>query len=90
MTERCKKDDSLVYGTMTDQEGNIYRTITIGTQTWMAENLRTTTYRNGEPIIKVVYSSLDWWQNGGYWDYHNRVTDNDNLSNISILFTDRR
>ncbi|SDD25274.1 fibrobacter succinogenes major paralogous domain-containing protein [Williamwhitmania taraxaci] len=38
------------YGTMTDTEGNVYRTITIGTQTWMAENLRTTRYRNGDPI----------------------------------------
>jgi uncharacterized protein (TIGR02145 family) len=41
---------NLNYGSMTDQEGNVYKTIVIGTQEWMAENLKTSTYRNGDPI----------------------------------------
>ena len=41
---------NLTYGSMTDQEGNVYKTIVIGTQEWMAENLNTSIYRNGEPI----------------------------------------
>jgi uncharacterized protein (TIGR02145 family) len=43
-------NSNLNYGSMTDQEGNVYKTIVIGTQEWMAENLKTSIYRNGEAI----------------------------------------
>lgn len=39
--------------TLTDINGNTYYTIAIGSQVWMAENLRVTKYRNGDPIPDI-------------------------------------
>jgi len=42
------------YGLVNDIDGNQYKTIEIGSQTWMAENLKTSRYRNGDPIPEVT------------------------------------
>lgn len=50
----CKSEEPEVMmgtkGTVTDVDGNVYQTITIGTQTWMIENLRADRYLNGDSI----------------------------------------
>ena len=60
----------LVYRSMTDQEGNVYKTIVIGTQEWMAENLNTSLYRNGDAIPTNLDNTT--WQNttDGAWAYY--------------------
>ena len=68
----------VTYGTMTDQDGNTYKTVTIGTQTWMAENLRVTKYRDGTPI-PIVNMHQDWSGNlttGACCSYNNSMDKN--------------
>ncbi len=80
---QCKKDNSkdsspfktITYGSMSDQEGNMYKTVTIGTQVWMAENLRTTIYNDGTAIPNV--SDDTEWTNlstGAYCNYNNTAS----------------
>lgn len=46
-------------GSVTDIDGNIYPTIIIGAQEWMAQNLRASKYRNDDAIPNVT-DDTDW------------------------------
>jgi uncharacterized protein (TIGR02145 family) len=45
--------------TVTDIDGNVYPTVIIGNQEWMAENLRVTHYQNGDSI-PLVLGNIPW------------------------------
>jgi len=58
--------------TITDIDGNIYAVVEIGDQTWMAENLKTSKYRNGNPIPNVP-DTQEWFDmtSGAYCYFNN-------------------
>jgi uncharacterized protein (TIGR02145 family) len=64
-------NSDLTYGSMTDQEGNVYKTVLIGTQEWMAENLNTSIYRNGDAIPTNLDNATWEVTTSGAWAYYN-------------------
>ena len=67
-----KTKPTSVYGSnITDSENNTYKTVYIGTQQWMAENLKVSKYSDGTTIPNITDSTQ--WQNNttGAWSYYN-------------------
>jgi len=59
-------------GTLTDIDGNVYKTVTIGTQCWMRENLKSITFKDGSPIqnvnvdatwVALTKAAYSWYNN---------------------------
>ena len=65
---------------VTDIDGNEYKTVKLGNQVWMAENLRTTRYADGTPIPLGTEASLDVAYR--YYPNYNRA----NVSKYGYLY----
>jgi uncharacterized protein (TIGR02145 family) len=75
----CKKEIKVF-----DIDGNTYDTVKIGTQVWMAENLKTTRYQNGDHIPNVTDNKA--WANltsDAYCDYDNN---SDNVKTYGRMY----
>ena len=61
-----------------DIDGNVYQTVQIGDQVWMAENLKVTHYRNGDAIPNVT-SNSEWagLSTGAYCAYDDNESNAD-------------
>jgi hypothetical protein len=77
-------DGKFETGTVTDIDGNVYQTVKMGDQWWMAENLKVTHYRSGEAIPNVTdggeWSNLS---NGAYCSYDNADS---NIATYGLLY----
>lgn len=74
-------------GTYVDIDGNVYTTVTIGSQTWMVENLKTTRYRNGAAIPNITDNAA--WAlltTGAYSNYNNTEAEGDTYGRLYNWF----
>ncbi len=70
----CRKKDNTP-DPVTDIDGNVYKTIRIGDQVWMAENLKTTLFSDGSTI--AYFPAGDEWAgliSAGYCWYNNDIS----------------
>jgi uncharacterized protein (TIGR02145 family) len=57
LASNCTKDDTKS-NTVTDIDGNIYHTVTIGTQEWTVENMKTSKFNDGSSIPLVTNDTV--------------------------------
>jgi uncharacterized protein (TIGR02145 family) len=71
---------------ITDIDGNVYKTIRIGNQTWLAENYRVTRFNDGTPIPRVT-DSVAWQKltTPGFCFYGN-TTNQDTIKRFGALY----
>jgi uncharacterized protein (TIGR02145 family)/uncharacterized repeat protein (TIGR02543 family) len=72
--------------TMKDVEGNEYKTVRIGSQIWMAENLRSTRYRNSESITQDTSQATWYTTTTGKYCYFNNTTNADIINKFGVLY----
>jgi uncharacterized protein (TIGR02145 family) len=67
-----------------DRENNTYDAVLIGAQVWMADNLRTTTFSNGDAIPTTLADITAAVDPVYQWAYGN---DNNNVATYGLLYT---
>lgn len=74
----CKKEENDP-DAIKDGDGNVYTSISIGTQTWLVENLKTTQYTDGSsvPLVSDDIAWQDLTEPGRCW-YDNNEESNKN------------
>ena len=75
---QCKKEDDPL--TVQDYDGNIYSTVQIGNQIWIAENLKTTKLNDGTQLTNIENPNI-WVSSSepGYCWFNNDAAANKNL-----------
>jgi len=75
-------------GTVTDIDGNIYNTVTIGTQCWMRENLKTTKYSDGSDIPYIT-ENTEWisQRTGAYCWLNNDINNKNKYGALYNYYT---
>jgi uncharacterized protein (TIGR02145 family) len=71
-----------------DIDGNIYNTVNIGGQVWMAENLKVSKFNNGTPIPNITDDNL--WRNtfqSARCNYENNISNNEIYGKLYNSFT---
>jgi len=69
-----EKEEAIEHGTVKDVDGNVYQTVKIGNQWWMAEDLRVTKYRDSSFISLVAGPPADTtWKHLTHGAYCNNV-----------------
>ncbi len=76
------------FQSVADIEGNVYYAVNIGTQVWMAENLKTTRFNDGT-VIPLVIDSAAWsnLRTPGYCWYDNSMPNNDAYGTLYNWYT---
>lgn len=72
------KIDTIKNNVLVDIDGNVYKTVIIGSQTWMGENLKVSKYNDGTPIPNIS-DNFEWYgaDKGAYCYYNNDSKYND-------------
>ncbi len=81
-------DDGPETSTLTDIEGNTYKTVKIGNQWWMAENLKTTKY-NDSTAINHITDDGEWeacTTGTGAYCYYRNTTNADSIEKFGALY----